>query len=54
MKREHRVMKRGEVYEIEERIGDGDWQAVCEYATINEAKNLLKSLRALDGDDRDA
>ena len=48
MKHERRVMKRGELYEIEEKIGDGDWATVCECATINEAKDLLKNLKALD------
>lgn len=54
LKHERRTMKHGEMYAIEERYGDGDWATVCECATINEAKNLLKSLRTLDGEDRDA
>lgn len=52
MKKERRVMKRGEIYEIEEKYGDGDWATVCECATINEAKNLLKNLRTLDGEEK--
>lgn len=48
MKHERRVMKRGELYDIEEKLGDGDWATVCECATINEAKDLLKNLKALD------
>ena len=51
MKRERRVMKRGEMYEIEEKIADGDWQVVCECLTINEAKELIKNLKALDGEE---
>ena len=50
MKRERRVMKRGEVYEIEEKIADGDWQVVCECLSISEAKELLKTLKTLEGE----
>ncbi|MBQ3474461.1 hypothetical protein IJH24_03520 [Candidatus Saccharibacteria bacterium] len=52
MKRERRVMKRGEIYEIEEKISDGDWAVVCQCATINEAKQLLKNLKVLDGEEK--
>lgn len=52
MKHERRTMKRGGKYEIEERIGDGDWQTVCECATINEAKELLKNLKLLDEEEQ--
>lgn len=52
MKRERRVMRRGETYEIEEKIGDGDWAVVCQVSTINEAKDLLKTLKALEGEEK--
>lgn len=45
---ERRTMKRNDKYEIEERIGDGDWQPVCECRTIDEAKEILRSLRLLE------
>ena len=50
MKKELRTMKRDGHFAIEERIGDGSWNAICECVTINEAKEILKSLRALEGD----
>lgn len=52
LKHERRVMKRGEVFDIEERIADGDWTTVCECATINDAKSLLKNLRILDEEEK--
>lgn len=53
LKRERRTMKRGEKYVIEERYGDGEWASVCECATINEAKNILKNLDTLDGEEKE-
>jgi hypothetical protein len=44
-------MKRDDKYEIEERIGDGDWQPVCECLTIDEAKEILRNLRLLEEED---
>lgn len=46
--RQLRTMKRGDAYEIEERIGDGDWMPIAERDSIEEAKNTLKALRALE------
>ena len=53
MKKERRTMKKGNVYEIEEKIGDGDFQPVCKCKTISEAKEMLKALRILDDEERD-
>lgn len=50
--KERRTMKRGETYEIEEKIADGVWATVCKCATINEAKDLLKNLKALDEENK--
>ena len=41
-------MQRDGHYAIEERIGDGVWDTICECATINEAKEILRNLRALE------
>ena len=51
MQRERRTMKRDGKYEIEERVGDGDWQPVCECRTIDEAKEILRNLRLLEEED---
>lgn len=51
--KERRVMKRGELYDIEEKIGGGDWSPVCECNSINEAKELLKNLKTLEGEEGD-
>lgn len=51
LKHEWRVMKRGELYEIEEKIGGANWAVICECATVNEAKGILKSLKTLDGEE---
>lgn len=52
MQRERRTMKRDDDrYEIEERIGDGDWQPVCTCRTIDEAKEILKNLKTLEEED---
>lgn len=48
MKHERRTMKRGESYEIEEKIGNDLWVTVSKCATINEAKEVLKNLEKLD------
>lgn len=48
---ERRTMKRGEKYDIEERIKGGDWQPICECYSIEEAKEILKNLRTLDGEE---
>lgn len=53
MKHEYRTMKRGELYEIEEKIGDGQWAEVCQCSTTNEAKEVLKNLKTLDGEKND-
>lgn len=47
MKPERRTMKRDDRYEIEEKIGDGQWAPICECRTIDEAKNILKNLKTL-------
>ncbi len=52
MKHEWRTMKRGELYEIEEKIGDGDWAVICQVSSINEAKEILKTLKALEGEEK--
>lgn len=49
--KERRVMKRGGLYDIEERLGSGNWAPVCECSSINEAKELLKNLKTLEGED---
>jgi hypothetical protein len=54
VKKERRTMKRGEKYAIEERYGDGDWSTVCECTTINEAKEILKNLKLLDGEEKNS
>ena len=51
MKKERRTMKRGEHYEIEERIGSGSWTPICQCETVEEAKEILKNLRTLDGEE---
>ena len=48
MTKQRRTMKRGEVYEIEEKDRNREWQVVCQCASIAEAKELLKTLRLLD------
>ena len=48
MVKQRRTMKRGEVYEIEEKDRNREWQVVCQCASIAEAKELLKTLRLLD------
>ena len=48
MAKQRRTMKRGEVYEIEEKDRNREWQVVCQCASIAEAKELLKTLRLLD------
>ena len=48
-----RTMKRGEHYDIEEKIGSGDWEPICECHSINEAKDMLKTLKTLDEDEGD-
>ena len=45
---QRRTMKRGDVYEIEEKDRSGDWQVVCTCDSIQEAKDFLKNLRLLD------
>ena len=42
-------MKRGDVYEIEEKERGGQWQVTCRCQTINEAKEIIKTLRKLEG-----
>ena len=44
-------MKRGGKYEIEEKVNGGDWETVCECCSIEEAKEILKNLRTLDGEE---
>ena len=41
-------MRRGEIYEIEEKDRNREWQVVCRCGSISEAKELLKTLRVLD------
>lgn len=53
MKHQWRVMKRGELYEVEEKISGTDWAVICSCATINEAKGILKNLKTLEGEERD-
>ena len=48
--RERRTMKRGELYEIEEKIGDGLWAPICHCDSIEEAKDILKNLKTLEGE----
>lgn len=48
-----RTMKRGEIYDIEERIGGGKWTPICECHSINEAKDMLKTLKILDKEEVD-
>lgn len=54
MKRQRRTMKRGDVYEIEEKIGSGDWEPVCESPDLDEIKRILKTMDALEGEDDSA
>ena len=53
MKRSLRTMKRGEVYDIEERYGNSKWSPICECHSINEAKDMLKTLKMLDEEEVD-
>ena len=53
MKKERRTMKRGEIYEIEERSKDRDWQVVSRCASIEEAKEILKMLKTLEEEAHD-
>lgn len=53
MKKQRRTMKHGEVYVIEEKLGDGDWVPVCQCYSTTEAKELLKNLKILDGEGED-
>ena len=50
MAKQRRTMKRGEFYEIEEKDKNRDWQVVCRCSSIDEAKEILKSLRILDAE----
>lgn len=51
-KKYFRTMRYGDIYAIQERIGEtGDWSTVCECSTINEAKDILKTLHTLEGED---
>lgn len=52
MNKEYRTMKRGDVYEIEEKLGDGDWVSVMELESIDAVKNMLKTLKTLDQEDK--
>ena len=52
--RELRTMRRGELYEIEEKIGDGYWMPICQCTTVEEAKHILKNLRTLEGEEDNA
>ena len=47
---QRRTMRRGNVYEIEEKDSNREWQVVCQCYSISEAKELLKNLRLLDGE----
>lgn len=51
MHKERRTMKRGEKYEIEEKVGYKGWEVVCQCHSIEEAKEILKNLKALDGEE---
>lgn len=48
-----RTMRRGEVYDIEEKIGSGKWTPICECNSIHEAKEMLKTLKILDKEEVD-
>lgn len=50
---ERRTMKRGDVYSIEEKNECGDWVSVGECNTIDEAKELLATLKVLNEEDKD-
>lgn len=50
--RTRRVMRRKNVFEIEERIGDGNWTPICECSSIEEAKELLRDLKILEGEEK--
>ena len=47
-----RTMKRGESYFIEERFGNGPWESVCECHSIQDAKEMLKTLKLLDKEEK--
>lgn len=51
MYKERRTMKRGEKYEIEEKVGYKEWEVVCQCHSIEEAKEILKNLKTLDGEE---
>lgn len=50
MAKERRTMKRGKMYEIEEKDNNREWQVVCRCETIEEAKVLLRNLKVLDAE----
>jgi hypothetical protein len=50
MAKERRTMKRGKMYEIEEKDNNREWQVVCRCETIEEAKALLRNLKVLDAE----
>lgn len=41
---EYRVMRLGEVYEIQQKSGKG-WESVGEFDNINSAKKMVRELR---------
>ena len=52
VKKEFRTMRYGNSYAIQEKLGEsGNWTTVCECETTNEAKEILRNLRALEGDE---
>lgn len=54
MAKQRRTMKRGDAYEIEEKDKNHEWQVVCRCESIAEAKELLKTLRTLDKEEKHA
>lgn len=49
----YRVMRRGDIYEIEEMLGDGDWMPIAQCDSIEEAKDTLKTIKTLDSEKED-
>lgn len=47
MNRERRTMKRGDKYQIEEKV-DGQWEIKYELQTIEGTKKILKMLKEQD------